>query len=508
MQTALVPLIDWLVVVPVLLPLLGAALLLMGLGRLLPAILPALLIVVAVAVAEIVLLRRVMLSGPLSMTMGRWLPPFGISFVADTLGVALALAASLVTLAVLLYQASEATDPGRRVRFLALVLVLLAGVDGAFLTGDLFNLYVWFEVTLIAAFGVLVAAGTPLSIDAAVKYGILNFIATSLFLLALGLLYGALGTLNMADIVGAAAKADPAVMGSIAALLLIAFGTKAAAFPLNGWLPASYHAPPATISALLGGMLTKVGAYALLRTLVLLLPAAREVLAPTLGLVACATLLLAPLGAIAEANLRRVIGYLLIGGIGVIIAGLALPSALGLSGAVIYSIAAMLAIAALYLVAGRIEALSGDTDTRRMGGLFAPASWLSILFLLLLLTIAGVPPFLGFWPKWLLLQAAMAGVPGQSLYAGPALAICLLLNALLTLIAGARLWSRIFWRPAPIALPVPEGAATPTLAASLLVALVVVAGLWPEPLLAIGKSAAAGLLDPRAYVAATGLGAP
>jgi multicomponent Na+:H+ antiporter subunit D len=516
MQASLVPLIDWLVVVPVLLPLLGAALLLIGLGRVLPPTLWAIIVTAVVAIADMVLLHRVMVSGPLAMTMGRWLPPFGISFVADTLGAALALTAGLVTLAALLYQANGPVEPVRHARFLALVLVLLAGAGGAFLTGDLFNLYVWFEVTLIASFGMLIFASMPLTMDAAVKYGILNFLATSLFLLALGLLYGALGTLNMADIVGVAAKADPAVMGSIAALLLVAFGTKAAAFPVNGWLPASYHAPPAAISALLGGMLTKIGAYALLRTLILLLPAARDLLSPTLAFVAGATLLLAPLGAIADANLRRAIGYMLIGGIGAIIAGLALPSALGISGAVTYIINAMLAIAALYLVAGLIESRCGETDTRRMGGLYRADSWLSLLFLLLILTMAGIPPFLGFWPKWLLLQAAIFPAAGVGATAtvnptGLALAICLLLNALLTLIAGGRLWSRIFWRTAPggsIMSVASPGAVVPIAAATLLTALVVGAGLWPEPLLAIGKVAAAGLLDPRAYVGATGLGAP
>ncbi len=145
-------------------------------------------------------------------------------------------------------------------------------MSGAFLTGDLFNLYVWFELMLIASFGLMVLGGRKIQLDATVKYGFLNFLATSFFLVALGLLYGTLGTLNMADVVGAATRADPAVMASIAALLLLAFGVKAAAFPVNAWLPASYHAPPPAISALLAGLLTKVGVYALIRTLVMLLP--------------------------------------------------------------------------------------------------------------------------------------------------------------------------------------------------------------------------------------------
>jgi multicomponent Na+:H+ antiporter subunit D len=512
MQAALVPLSTWLVVLPVLLPLLGGGVLIVGGARMPRPAIFSVLILLLTAAADAGLFGRVMASGPVVMTMGRWLPPFGISFAADTIGAGFALLAALVSICVLTYRADAPMGGGR---FLALLLLLLAGVDGAFLTGDLFNLYVWFELILIAAFGLLVLSGTPLTIDATVKYALLNFVATSLFLAALGLVYGALGTLNMADIIGAAASADPAVMGGIGALLVVALATKAAAFPLNAWLPASYHAPPAAVSALLGGLLTKVGAYALLRILVLVLPAELRLLHPALGVMAGATLLLAPLGAIAEAELRRVVGYLLIGGIGTIVAGLALPNAIGIAGAVVYVVNAMLTISGLYLLAGLVEAHTGARDSRRMAGLYTARPLLSGLFVILILTIAGVPPSLGFWPKLLLLQAAVARAGGLGVAGGAdpvalPLAACLLLNALLTLFAGARLWSRLFWRPARES---PGNAAAATAAAmpwaigtaSGLTALVLVAGLWPQPLLDFGRGAAAGLLDPHAYIHAVGL---
>src|SRR5690606_19106002 len=156
------------------------------------------------------------------------------------------------------------------------------------------------------------------------------------FLLALGLLYGLLGTLNMSDIMRVAPEADSAAMAGVAALLLLAFGMKAAAFPVNAWLPASYHTPAAAVSALFAGLLTKVGAYALLRALVALLPASRDLLEPVLAAIAIATLLIAPLGAIAETNLRRAIGFVVIGGIGAILAGLAMPSLDGIAGSGLY----------------------------------------------------------------------------------------------------------------------------------------------------------------------------
>jgi multicomponent Na+:H+ antiporter subunit D len=517
MLAAAMPLANWVVVLPVILSLMAGAILLMLPGRALYRVILAMVAVLLVGAVDLALLLRVLQSGPVSMTMGRWLPPFGISFTADAASAAFALAAAFVTLIVLVYAEMDQAGVGRHGSFHAFALLLLAGVSGSFLTGDLFNLYVWFEVMLIASFGLMILDGSPIALDGAVKYGFLNFIATTLFLAALGLLYGTAGTLNMADIVGAAAKANPAVMTSIAALFLLAFGIKAAAFPVNGWLPASYHTPSVAVSALLAGLLTKVGVYALLRTLVLLLPQSRDLLQPLLAAIAMATLLLAPLGAIAETNLRRAIGFFVIGGIGSALAGIALSGPLGVAGSVVYIANAMLTVSALYLVAGLIEKLTGQTDTRRMGGIYAASSAVSVLFLLLVLSTAGVPPFLGFWPKLLLLQAGIANSGISIDFVGLAMAIALLLNALLTLIAGTRLWSHVFWRVGTEGAQ-SERAATQLIAmnrrerlfgigaAAVLTAMVFASGLWPQPLLEIGRKASASLLDPHAYISAAGLG--
>ena len=486
------PLADWVVILPVILCLAGGAGLLV-LRRFLtwqPWL--CLAIVFAVLLCDAVLLERVLMIGPLSMTMGKWLPPFGISFTVDAMGALFATASSLVGFAVVLNLLTEAPDSAVRDGLYPLVLLLLAGVSGAFLTGDLFNLYVWFEVMLIASFGLIVLAGNPLQLDGAVKYGVMNVVATALFLAALGLLYGDLGTLNMADVLGVAAKADPLPLTAIAALFALAFGMKAAVFPVNTWLPASYHTPPAAISALMGGVLTKVGVYALLRLLIMILPVERAVLAPAMTALAIATMLLGPLSAIAETNLRRAIGFLLIGGVGIAISGVVTGGAV--FGAVVYVAHSILTIAALYLVAGLIERATGRTDSREMGGLYAASSSLSILFFVLILAIAGIPPFLGFWPKLLLLQGYIAD--GHWL-----LVFSLLLSSLLTLIAGARLWSQIFWRPRsePITRPSGRGAAI------LLTGTVVLLGLAPSLLIRAGDIAAKDLLDPSRYIAAVGL---
>ena len=493
------PLADWVIILPVVLALLGAAVLLM-LRRLVRAqVWVCAGVLLLILFCDGILAQRVLDSGPLSMTMGRWLPPFGISFTADMMGAGFALAAAFVALAVVLYLHGDAPESAQRDGLYPLILLLVAGVSGAFLTGDLFNLYVWFEVMLIASFGLIVLAGNPLQLDGAVKYAVLNVLATALFLAALGLLYGLLGTLNMGDIIGAAAKSDPAPLTAIAALFALAFGMKAAIFPVNAWLPASYHTPPAAVSALMGSLLTKVGAYAFIRTLTMLLPTARDILAPTIAVIAIVTMIVGPLAAIAETNLRRAIGFLLIGGIGIVVSGIPKGHMFAISGAEIYVFHAILTLAALYLVAGLIERVTGATDTREMGGLYAANSLISCLFLVLILAISGVPPFLGFWPKLLLLQGFLEQPDIWSWL----LLFALLINALLTLIAGTRLWSHIFWRPGTRALssiaPQPIGAAV------LLTGIIVIFGLWPGLLLKAGIVGASDLLDPTRYIAAVGL---
>lgn len=494
MISHITPLADWVVILPVLLCLIGGALLLMLRSAIRAQLWICLGVLVLVLVCDGILFNRVLAGGPLSMTMGKWLPPFGISFTVDVMGAGFALMAAFVTFCVVLAMQAKIPEGPVRDGAYPLILLLLAGVTGSFLTGDLFNLYVWFEVMLIASFGLIILAGNPLQLDGAVKYGVLNFIATTLFLVALGLLYGTLGTLNMADIIGAAKKADPALLTAIAALFALAFGMKAAVFPVNAWLPASYHAPPAAISALFGGLLTKVGVYAFIRVMVMLLPAARDILAPTITTIAIATMILGPLSAIAETNLRRSIGFLLMGGVGIAICCVPNGHLLVIFGGVSYISASMLIIAGLYLAAGVIETLTGTTDTREMGGIYSAKSLISIVFFTLILAVAGIPPFLGFWPKLLLLQ-------GFVTYGNWLLVLSILLNSLLTLIAGTRLWSHIFWKPRAEQLQKAQGMGGTVLIAGTIVLL----GLFPSLLLKAASVAATELLDPSSYIIATGL---
>jgi multicomponent Na+:H+ antiporter subunit D len=515
MQSLPTPPGQWLVLLPVLIPLAGAALLLLLRQMKLLQLPLAVLIAAVTALCDFVLVMRVAESGPQAMTMGNWLPPFGIAFTVDALGAGFAFAAALVVTIVLLPLGADAPDRARRDGLYPQVLLLLAGVSGAFVTGDLFNLYVWFEVMLIASFGLLALGRQPMQLDGTVKYGFPNFMATSIFLLALGLLYGLMGTLNMADLIGASARADKAALAAIAALLLVGFGMKAAGFPLNTWLAASYHTPPPAIAALLAALLTKVGAYALIRSLAMVLPDARVMLEPALAVVAVATLTLGPLAAIAETGLRRLIGFLLIGGIGAMLAGLALGTEQGLAGAASYGIHAMLALGALYVIAGLVEKLTGAGDTRAMGGLLAMSPLIAMVFGLALFAVAGVPPLSGFWPKFLLVTAGIDRWLATGDMTALTLWLAVLLNALLSLIAVARLFAHVAWRAAPLPGFAPQGPRQVMLTsreermvlwpAALLVMGLVGLGLWPEPIMGFGMATAKALLDPAAYIAATQL---
>jgi multicomponent Na+:H+ antiporter subunit D len=498
---------DWLVIAPTLISVVAGSILLMLRKRVAlqpPIALASLALLVA---ATGLLLFKVMAEGPAVMTMGRWLPPFGITFAADVLGATLAFTASLAALAVGIFAVRDIPAGLRRYGFFPYLLLMMTGVLSAFLTGDVFNLYVWFEVLLIASFGMIVLGNSKRQLDGALRYALLNLVATTLFLVATGYLYGLTGTLNMADLAGRIRAMDEAApLATIAGLYALAFAMKAAAFPLNFWLPASYHTPAAATSALFAGLLTKVGIYALLRVLVMLMPAERALYADLLSGVAIATMVVGALGAISVAHLRRMVGYFLIVGIGAMIGGIALGTAAGLAGTVAYAVHSMLAMTAFYLAAGVVERIGGSSDLRRLGGLYAAHPLLAALVLLLMLAAAGLPPASGLWPKVGLTIAAL----DQGRWW---LAAAILVSALVVSLAGARAFAHIFWRAAPLLPQAPspagpgvsaekERAVGPVLIGPLVaLSLAVLAlGIWPAPLFHLAERSAAGLLEPQPYI--------
>ncbi len=487
---------SWLTILPVVLMIAAGAVLTTirrRIGWHAPIAIAALILLVMLDAA---LLARVATGGPLTMVMGRWLPPFGIAFTVDVAGALLALAAALVALAASFHALAEIDTNHRRYGFYPLLMFLMAGVSGAFLTGDIFNLYVWFEVLLISSFGLLVLGGERGQIDGATKYGLLNLVGTTLFLVATGYLYAIFGTLNMADIAEKVARADTNMpLMTLATLYLTAFAMKAAAFPVNFWLPASYHTPRITVSALFAGLLTKVGVYAMLRVLVMLMPGESEALRPVISLVAILTLLAGGLGAIGVSDIRRMLGYWVISGIGVMLAGLALGGPQALAASLFYMLHSMVVMAGLYFLAGLIGRACGSFDLAAVGGLYGRMPLLAALALVLLFAVSGLPPFSGFWPKAMLVRAAL----GQQSWW---LATALLLSGFLITVAAGRVFLLAFWRPA--AGPADAGAAAmPPIqiaVVAVLAAASLAAGLWPEPFDAIALRAADGLTDPQNYI--------
>ncbi|RFB96767.1 Na+/H+ antiporter subunit D [Rhizobium leguminosarum bv. trifolii] len=493
--TAPVPIGHWLAILPVAHCItLGAVLLMLRAHLRLQAWL-AISGLAMLALINAALLAKVVAEGPLTMVMGRWLPPFGIAFTVDLFGALMAFTSALAALAAGIYALADICESGRRYGFYPLLMLLMAGVTGAFLTGDVFNLYVWFEVLLISSFGLIILGSERRQIDGALKYAVLNLIATTLFLIGVGILYAVFGTLNMADIAARARdlRATAPLM-TLASLFLLAFAMKAAAFPVNFWLPASYHTPRIVVSALFAGLLTKVGIYALVRVVVMLLPVERQELSALIALAAAATILVGALGALAENDIRRLFGYVVISGIGNMLAGVALGSpGGGISGAVFYALHSMVLMTALYLAAGEIARRGGGFLLSGLGGLYRQSGGFTALSLVLFLAACGLPPFSGFWPKVILVKASLDGGAWW-------LAAVILVGGFLTTIALGRLFLLAYWRPAPTAAMPPAAVWRTGLPLAALTALVVGFGILPERLLALSQAAAAGLADPQAYL--------
>ena len=444
------------------------------------------------------ILARVLRDGPFAQQAGGWPAPFGITLVADGLSAVMLVLVGIVAVAVLVFSLADASPEEEKYGHHALTHAMLAGISGAFLTGDIFNMYVWFEVMLIASFGLLVIGGGRDQLDGAMKYVGLNLIATVAFISGVGLLYGATGALNMADLHGrlAGRMGETPILAS-AALLIFAFASKAALFPLFFWLPASYHTPSFSTSALFSALLTKVGVYALIRVFTLVYDVDGTPVQVLLLWAAVASMVVGVLGALAMTGVRRVLGFTIISSIGYMILGLAVATPLALVGAVFYLAQDVVVKANLFLGAGMARRLTGSELFGRSGGIWRQRPWASLLFLIPALSLAGVPPFAGFWAKLLLAKATIdAGSYG--------LTFAVLGVGLLTLFAMARVWAEVFWAAHPegeraITAPVPAAMALPLL---VLVALVVAVGLCAGPFIDVAVAIAAGIADPSAYVAA------
>ena len=456
---------------------------------------------VALLVVALVLMQAVLSEGVIAAQMGGWPAPFGITLVADLLSAVMVLITAIIAVAVAGYALVDADAEMERLGYHALFNVLIAGVVGAFITGDLFNLYVWFEVMLISSFGLLVLGGRPEQIDGGVKYVALNLVSTIMFLSGIGLLYGLTGTLNLADLASAVDASDPALLTVVAVLFMIAFGVKAALFPLFFWLPASYHTPAFAVSAVFAGLLTKVGVYALMRMFTLVFDHDTSFTHSILLWVAALTMVTGVLGAAAQTDMRKILSFHIVSQIGYMIMGLALLTPLALVGAVFYLVHHIIVKANLFLIAGVAQRLTGSTELSRIGGLYKSAPLLAFLFFIPAFSLAGFPPLSGFWAKFLLVKAALD-------VEGWVIAAVALVVGLLTIYSMTKIWAAAFWEPHPDGMAPALTRLTASERGALLwpvaglAAMTVMIGLMPEPFVAFAERAAAQLLDPQAYITA------
>jgi multicomponent Na+:H+ antiporter subunit D len=455
----------------------------------------------ATVAAAVALFLRVRSAGIQAVQVGAWPAPYGITLVADLFSAVMVVVAALIGLAIILYSLATIDAARERFGYFALVQVLLMGVSGAFLTGDIFNLYVWFEVMLIASFVLMALGGERIQMEGAIKYVTLNLVSSALFLAAIGILYGLAGTLNMADLAGKLASAGGGLITVVALLFMVAFGIKAAVFPLFFWLPASYHVPPPAVSALFAGLLTKVGVYALVRLFTLIFVSEVAFTHTLLLGIAGLTMTTGVLGAAAQRQFRRILSFHIISQIGYMVLGLALGSPLAVAGTVFYIVHHILVKTNLFLISGLVLRLRGSEDLERLGGLYRAHPGLALLFLIPALSLAGVPPLSGFFAKLTLVRAGLE----QQQYL---IVVVALVVSLLTLFSMTKIWHEVFWKEAP---PDKDGAAatasraTSGMAAAVvawLAAMTIAISFGAEALFRVAAEASEQLLNPALYIRA------
>ncbi|NYH53167.1 MULTISPECIES: Na+/H+ antiporter subunit D [Nocardiopsis] len=397
-----------------------------------------------VLVIGLVLMLGVHEFGPLAVQVGGWEAPIGITLVADRLSALLVTVSAAITLAVLVYSIGQGMVGKAEVAPLSVYqptyLILVAGVSNAFLAGDLFNLYVGFEILLTASYVLLTLGGTQSRMRAGATYVVVSLVSSVLFLIAIALVFGATGTVNMAHLGERLPELSTDLRATLQIVLLFAFGIKAAVFPLAAWLPDSYPTAPAPVTAVFAGLLTKVGVYAIIRTQTLLFPG--EQLNGLLMCVALATMIMGILGAVAQTDIKRLLSFTLISHIGYMIFGVALGSDQGMAGAVFYIAHHITVQTTLFLVTGLIERRGGSTSLDHLGGLGRIAPVLAVLFFIPAMSLGGIPPLSGFLGKIGLIQAGVAaGTPLAYTLVGTSV-----LTSLLTLYVIARVWNYAFWR--------------------------------------------------------------
>lgn len=432
-----------------------------------------------------------------------WEAPYGISLVADLLSTIMVLLTAITGMAVAIYSLGDLDSPRIRFGFYPLMCFLLFSVNGAFLSGDIFNLYVWFEMMLISSFVLMALGNTKSQLEGAIKYVTLNIVSSAFFLAGIGIMYGLTGSLNMADLalrIQYVSNEDLVTLASI--FFFIAFGVKAAVFPLFSWLPASYHTPPVTVSAIFAGLLTKVGVYAFIRFFTMIFTHDSVFIDNLLLITAGTTMLVGVLGAAAQMEFRKILSFHIISQIGYMIMGLALNTKLALTGAVFYIIHHIIVKSNLFLISGLVHRITGSFELKRTGGIYAKYPIIGILFIVSAFSLAGFPPLSGFWAKFVLIKA---GLEIQDYF----IVVVALVVGFLTLYSMTKIWNEVFWKKKPVEQGLEVDAEKDLKLITLwpmvtpivfLAGITLAIGLFGEPVMRLAEMTAEQLMNPNVYI--------
>ena len=450
------------------------------------------------------LLHQVLEVGIVSIQVGNWDAPFGITLVADIFSAGVILVVSFVTLMISIYSL-QSLDPLRiKFGFFPVLLFLLFGVCGALLAGDIFNLYVWFEIIMVSTFVLLTLGGTRDQLEGSVKYVAINFLASSILLAGIGVVYGTIGSLNMADLAVKIPEIENQGLVSLAAVFfLVGFGIKAAVFPLYFWLPASYPTPPVAVTAMVGGLLTKIGAYVLIRFFTLIFTHDVTFTHTIMLYAAGLTMVSGGLGAIAQRDFHKILSFSIVSQIGYIMLGLGLFTKLALAGSVFFLVHNILVKTNLFLLSGIVYASNKSYKLQELGGVYKRLPVIALLFLISAFALTGLPPLTGFWGKFLL---AAAGFEVEK-YTIVGIAIA---TGLFTLFYMIKVWNEVFWKKDPLIEVTKDNFPNQKfflkkhalmVSPVILIAIVVLyMGCFPEPFIDFAMRASEQLMNKEYYI--------
>lgn len=435
----------------------------------------------------------------LVLRLGGWIAPYGIVLVADTLSAIMLTLAAFTGLCCLVFGFFETTVRDEHPLRLPLVFFLLAGIDLSFVTGDLFNLFVAFEVMLLSSYALMTLESGARESRQAWPYLTLNLLGSALFLAACGYTYSLFGTLNFAELaVRTDALAGDVRLTMLAIALLLVFGLKAGLFPLYQWLPGGYAAMPAPMAAFYAGMLTKVGVYVLIRIFGTVLPPGLTELHTLIAWTAGLTMVVGVLGAVGQTRVQTILSYHIVSQIGFMALAVGLFSPFAFTAAIFYIMHHIVVKAALFLVGGAVIRLNGTDDLSATGGLWRAAPWLGVAFVLQAMSLAGLPPLSGFWGKFMIIQEGFT--QGAWVLVGLSL-----VASVLTLMSMLKIWLGAFWREAPTHRG-PAALAAKTWGLSLVVMFMagvsLMIGFGAERFVKIARQAADETLNRAGYIAA------